>query len=93
MRVDDIEASVTILLLEEMPGKRLAHFLGVIEKVVIGTVRAVMVPDALYLEDTAGAVTRPGKHVHQVALALQRQGQFGDMRGDATHRYRIQGFP
>jgi len=76
VRVDHLEVPGTILFLEEMPDKRLAHFLSSIEEAALGVERAVMVPDALDLANTTAAVPRPGKNVHVVSVALQRRRQF-----------------
>ena len=84
MRVDHLEVPGTILFLEEMPDKRLAHFLSFIEEAAMGIEKAVMVPDALDLTDTTAAVPRSGKNMHIMSVALQRRRQFGDVRGNPT---------
>jgi hypothetical protein len=84
VRVDYLEVPETILFMEEMPDKRLAHFLSFIEEAAMGIEKAVMVPDALDLARTTAAVPRPGKNMHIVSLALQRRRQFGDVRGNPT---------
>ena len=56
MRVDHLEMPATILFLEEMPDKRLAHLLSFIKEVATGIEKAMMVPDALDLANTTAAV-------------------------------------
>jgi len=52
-----------------------------------------MIPDAVVAEHPAAAVGRPGKHVHLVALALERRRQFRHMRRHASNRPPVQRLP
>src|SRR5436190_1250502 len=52
-----------------------------------------MVPDAIDLQNTAGAVTGTGEDVDMMAFALQRRRQLCHMRRDPSDRYRMERFP
>ena len=65
MRVDHLEVPGTILFLEEMPDKRLAHFLSFIEEAAMGIEKAI--PCARIGVAVLGLEV-PHAHIHLVPM-------------------------